>query len=307
MESFNVDEFIRKVKVEKEYDSDTCEYEVTKMAMEFYLKYPCYKEWGIFLHGDSIGNYMRDKEQKRDKEDYRGNGSYIGAHLLKETEGNKVLTADILTSINSPVSLCERNLKEEEISQCRSYFKAFEIVYYWCGNMLPVICSFSPGNPDISVIDNWKAKLDLLYKFSGEGSSSNRDFYYEFLKGKGKCHKQNQLWSGWIANHWKNNMENFIRQNYLRDCVQNSSTKKIADGMDGANFKSIVKNDSSDIELVKIWFINNTKLVIQRSYRILNNIENDFNKEQKDHIKQVFKRIFSEAQISDDEIVSCLF
>lgn len=77
--------------------------------------------------------------------------------------------------------------------------------------------------------------------------------------------------------------------------------------MDGANFKSIVKNDSSDIELVKIWFINNTKLVIQRSYRILNNIENDFNKEQKDHIKQVFKRIFSEAQISDDEIVSCLF
>lgn len=91
MESFNVDEFIRKVKVEKEYDSDTCEYEVTKMAMEFYLKYPCYKEWGIFLHGDSIGNYMRDKEQKRDKEDYRGNGSYIGAHLLKETEGNKIL------------------------------------------------------------------------------------------------------------------------------------------------------------------------------------------------------------------------
>lgn len=82
------------------------------------------------MHGDSIGNYMRDKEQKRDKEDYRGNGSYIGAHLLKETEGNKVLTADILTSINSPVSLCERNLKEEEISQCRSYFKAFEIVYY---------------------------------------------------------------------------------------------------------------------------------------------------------------------------------
>ena len=33
MESFNVDEFIRKVKVEKEYDSDTCKYKVTKMEI----------------------------------------------------------------------------------------------------------------------------------------------------------------------------------------------------------------------------------------------------------------------------------
>lgn len=106
--------------------------------MEFYLKYLCYKEWNIFLHGNSIGNYMRNKKQKYTK-NYRGSRDYMGAYLLKKADENKALTADILTSKSSPIKLCERYLTKEKFGECKCYYRAFETVYYWCGNMVPVI------------------------------------------------------------------------------------------------------------------------------------------------------------------------
>lgn len=151
--------------------------------------------------------------------------------------------------------------------------------------------------------------MDLLYEFSDKASNEKTDYtyYIEFLEGKGKCHKQNQLWPGWINDHWKNNMEEFIKQNYLYDYIQNGVTKKIVDEKDNTNFMSIINNDLDDLKLIKTWFCNNTKLVIQRSYRILNEVETDFSEEQKKNIKLVFKKIFFEAQIPENEITLSLF
>ena len=89
MEEFCVEEFVKKVSIEREYKDDSCEYEVTKAAMEFYFKYPCYENWIPILCGGSIGDYVRNLNSKP-KEGNRGNGDYVGAYLLKEDKGEKV-------------------------------------------------------------------------------------------------------------------------------------------------------------------------------------------------------------------------
>lgn len=104
MEEFCVEEFVKKVSIEREYKDDSCEYEVTKAAMEFYsLKYPCYKNWKPILCGGSIGDYVRNPSQKP-REGYRGKGNYVGEYLLKEDNGKKILTANILTSIKAQLT-----------------------------------------------------------------------------------------------------------------------------------------------------------------------------------------------------------
>lgn len=302
MKEFSVQEFIEKINIIKEHTYDTCEQEVTKMAMDLYLKYPCYKDWIPFLHGNSIGNYMRNPKQKH-REGYRGNGKYIGAYLLKENKGDKVLTADILTSKSVPIKLCKRRLTKEQLDECECYFNVFEIVYYWCGNMIPVICSFSPGRGDSSALDNWKVKLNLIYELTKKLSiSENEDKHYKtFLNGEGKCHKQNQLWPGWIYYQWNNDLDDFISKNYLQDYIQNGFTKTILADIDDLDFMNIINNTSSDLNLIKIWFIINTKLIVQRSYRILFEVQENFNQEQTEFIKDVFRYIFCKAKIPEEQ------
>lgn len=298
-----VDSFLDRVVVKRELEYDTCEYEVTLSAMKSYLKYDCYKEWEPVLHGNSIGNYLRNRTPKHWKE-FRGNGNYRGAYLLKEKNGDKVLTADILTSKSVPFNQCLANLSVGQWKECEPYYKAFEIVNYWCGNMIPTICSFSPGRGDYSSLDNWKMKLNLLFSISeNKIDEYEKKMYHDFMKGVGKCYKQNQIWPGWMFFHWNNDIDYFISSNYLCDYVKNGETLRFVKDIDDFDFASILKfsKRQNDIEEIKRWFLINTKLIIQRSYRIFYSVKNVFNEEQKGFIITVFERIFLKAQIPEDE------
>lgn len=88
---YDVKEFIKKVEITRE-TGDTCEFEVCKKAMDKYIEYYlCYEGWEI-------------KETSYSKERRSG---YKGSYEL--CKGDKILTADIITSIKAPVN---RTLKE---------------------------------------------------------------------------------------------------------------------------------------------------------------------------------------------------
>ena len=70
--------------------------------MEMYLKYKCYKDWEIILYGSSLANYLYS--ELKDKDGYRCDNGDMGAHILRNKEKEFALTADILTSIKSPIN-----------------------------------------------------------------------------------------------------------------------------------------------------------------------------------------------------------
>ena len=158
-----VNEFINKVDI-TDSDNVTCEFEVRKKAMDFYKKYPFYKEddWEIIQFQNSVNHYNDLKKDKNSDEieayKEKSESGYKGAHLLVNKSKGTALTADILTSITVPykkITNVEPSLKGgKEIKDgilkgdleiphdLEHYFKAFATVYYWCGNMMPVVESF---------------------------------------------------------------------------------------------------------------------------------------------------------------------
>lgn len=151
-----VNEFINKVDI-TDSDNVNCEFEVRKKAMDFYKKYPYYEEddWEIIKFQNSVNKYNKlknDKEIEAYKE--KSKSGYKGAHLLVNKSKGVALTADILTSIRLPceriakVETCLRGGKEikdgilkddiEIPHDLEPYFKAFAIVYYWCGKFPPL-------------------------------------------------------------------------------------------------------------------------------------------------------------------------
>lgn len=330
MEELCVKDFINIVKVKREYEEDDCEYEVTRMAMEFYSKYyPCYKGWEPIMHGNSIGNYMRKPNQKHRK-GYRGIKNYFGACLLKEKSEDRkmVLTADILTSITSPINSLlkiklskysydyyEENKRDKDIAgediiktinqscqdkrgsivfdslvgdeMCRlegdivSYVYAFAYVYHWCGNMMPVI-----WNPGVGTRDTIIYKVKKIKEFfeNPQEDEVNLEKIEERLKTR-KGRTYTVLWKMWIKFYWnKKTISDFMKSNYLIDV---SSRKE-----DFFN---------NDIHINSQWFMTNTKLIVQRSYRILFGVQDAFTQEQTEFIKEVFQYIFSEAQIPEEQ------
>lgn len=89
----------------------------------------------------------------------------------------------------------------------------------------------------------------------------------------------------------------------MYDYIQNGATKRMVDGtdIDDTNFRNIIMNASNDLNLVKMWFLNNTKWIVQRSYRILNDVQEDFKPEDEDFIKEVFQEIFDKALIPEEQ------
>lgn len=90
----------------------SCEYEVCKNAMNFYKNYPYYKgdEWEVMKFQGTLNDYYsNDDKREKYKCGYYKCG-YKEAHLLvKKTEKELeeielALTADILTSIKSPIN-----------------------------------------------------------------------------------------------------------------------------------------------------------------------------------------------------------
>lgn len=317
-------EFIKNVNIERGDKDDDCEYEVTKQAMELYLKYPCYKNWKPFLYGSTLSNFIR--YARLNKHECRGDKGYVGAYLLKNEEGDKALTADIITSIKSPINqilpegaklsssiinekIRENILKEkesisfEDLSQKPEsiiegeivpYIIAFAKVYYWCGNMMPIIANWNGKG------DAWYNKIDHMINNDCE----NENEYDNYMES-GKKHPPIKLYKSWITKYYKNDIETFVNENFLTDFCKKQSEKIVV--------RSFTKLSEfkQDPDNVKKWFLNNTKLIIQRSYRIFYNFSGDWNdpveNEHNENLQEIMRYVFEEAGFSKEEVESETF
>lgn len=299
-----VADFMNKVDI-TDSDNVNCEFEVRKKAMDFYKKYPFYEEddWEIIKFQNSVNKYNKlknDKEIEEYKE--KSKSGYKGAHLLVNKSKGIALTADILTSIKLPcerIASVETSLKGgKEIKNgilkgdleiphdLQPYFKAFAIVYYWCGNMMPVVESFPPGSHGA---DNWLWKMNIIIN----------------------CHKggSHQNWRDWIKESWGENLNKFITDFYFEDCFDKYSLiiKNIISYPNGGNIYSLKKSNldilqENEHKLAKEFLINHVKVIIQRSYRIENEFHGDWKKKEEDEVKGIFKEIFVQAGFNDKQI-----
>ena len=221
--------------------------------------------------------------------------------LVNKSKGI-ALTGDILTSIRLPceriakVETCLRGGKEikdgiledalEIPHGLEPYFKAFAIVYYWCGNMMPVVESFPPGSHGA---DNWLWKMNIIIN----------------------CHKgdPHQNWRDWIKESWGEDLNKFITDYYFEDCFDKDSLfiKNIISYPNGGNIYSLKKRNldilqENEHKLAKEILINHVKVIIQRSYRIENKFHGDWKKKEKDEVKEIFKEIFAQAGFNGGQI-----
>ena len=302
-----VTDFINKVNI-TDSDNVTCEFEVRKKAMDFYKKYPFYEEddWGIIKFQNSVNQYntLMYAQKYNEIEVYKekSESGYKGAHLLVNKSKGIALTADILTSITVPykkITNVEPNLKggkeikggilkdDLEIPHgLEPYFKAFAIVYYWCGNMMPTVGNFRPGRYGG---DNWLLKMDTIID----------------------CHKagSHQNWRDWIKENWGEDLNKFITDFFFEDCFDKYSLtiKNIVSSPNGVNIYSLKKSNldilqANEHKLAKEFLINHVKVIIQRSYRIENEFHGDWKKEEEDEVKEIFKKIFAQAGFNDGQI-----
>ena len=302
-----VTDFINKVDI-TDSDNVTCEFEVRKKAMDFYKKYPYYEkdDWEIIKFQNSVNQYnnLMDAQKYNEIEVYKekSESKYKGAHLLVNKSKDIVLTADILNSIKLPcerIASVETSLKGgKEIKDgilkgdleiphdLKPYFKAFAIVYYWCGNMMPVVESFPPGSDGA---DNWLWKMKTIINCHTPGAHQN--------------------WRNWIKENWGEDLNKFITDFYFEDCF----------GKDSLTIKNIVPSlkeyyvfslsdryldrlQKNNKKLAKEFLINHVKVIIQRSYRIENKFHGDWKKEEEDEVKEIFKEIFAQAGFNGGQI-----
>ena len=302
-----VNEFINKVDI-TDSDNVNCEFEVRKKAMDFYKKYPFYEEddWEIIKFQNSVNQYntLMDDQKYNEIEAYKekSESKYKGAHLLVNKSKGIALTGDILTSITVPykkITNVEPSLKGgKEIKDgilkddleiphgLEPYFKAFAIVYYWCGNMMPTVGNFRPGRYGG---DNWLLKMDTIID----------------------CHKagSHQNWRDWIKESWGEDLNKFITDFFFEDCFDKDSLiiKNIISYPNGDNIYSLKKSNldilqANEHKLAKEFLINHVKMIIQRSYRIENKFHGDWKKEEEDEVKEIFKEIFARAEFSGGQI-----
>ena len=299
-----VTDFINKVNI-TDSDNVNCEFEVRKKAMDFYKKYPFYEEddWEIIKFQNSVDKYNKlknDKEIEAYKE--KSKSGYKGAHLLVNKSKGIALTADILTSIKLPcerIASVETSLKGgKEIKDgilkgnleiphdLKPYFKAFAIVYYWCGNMMPVVESFPPGSHGA---DNWLWKMNIIIN----------------------CHKggSHQNWRDWIKESWGEDLNKFITDYYFEDCFDKDSLiiKNIVpslkkDYVVSLNCHYLHLLQENEHKLAKEFLINHVKVIIQRSYRIENEFHGDWKKEEENEVKEIIKEVFARAGFNGGQI-----
>lgn len=299
-----VNEFINKVDI-TDSDNVTCEFEVRKKAMDFYKKYPFYEEddWEIIKFQNSVNEYNKLKNNK-EIEAYKekSKSGYKGAHLLVNKSKGIALTADILTSITVPykkITNVEPSLKGgKEIKDgilegdleiphdLEHYFKAFAIVYYWCGNMMPTVGNFRPGRYGG---DNWLLKMDTIMDCLKAGPHQN--------------------WRDWIKENRGEDLNKFITDFFFEDCFDKDSLiiKNIVPSLKKDYVVSLSCYylhllQENEYKLAKEFLINHAKVIIQRSYRIENEFHGDWKKEEEDEVKEIFKDIFSRAGFNGGQI-----
>lgn len=249
-------------------------------------------------------NTLMDAQKYNEIEAYKekSKSGYKGAHLLVNKSKGIALTGDILTSITVPykkITNVEPSLKggkeikdwilEDDLEiphDLEPYFKAFAIVYYWCGNMMPTVGNFRPGRYGG---DNWLLKMDTIINCLKAGPHQN--------------------WRDWIKENWGEDLNKFITDFFFEDCFDKDSLtiKNIISYPNGDNIYSLKKSNldilqANEHKLAKEFLINHAKVIIQRSYRIENEFHGDWKKEEEDEVKEIFKDIFSRAGFNGGQI-----
>ncbi|MFT4444496.1 hypothetical protein [Parvimonas sp. G1967] len=280
--------------------------------MEIYKNYPLYVGWEVFQFEYSIFKYYNKFK----------NGKSKGAYLL--TNDKEALTADILTSIRRPFNHILKNKKLDinikdlddlnsgskiskylqeldinnykEAAQLLSYLKAFAIVYYWCGNMMPIVCNWN-GNGDECV-----HKISVMLEAFDENK-----YYSDFLNGEinGRVYPK-KLYRSWISQKFKDNEKNnkvekvkkeFFCGNYLNDYFNDEW--KIRDNICHFNYKKDFEE-----KVAVNWLIINTKLIVQRSYRILFDFKENWDKSPTDekNVVSLIEYIYKQAGVKEEQI-----
>lgn len=107
-------------------------------------------------------------------------------------------------------------------------------------------------------------------------------------------------WPGWLRLCWgKDKKDEFLKQNFLLDMIENGKTKAIVNSYPQAVRLSAINGDElrkNNYQLAKEWFLNNTKLIIQRSYYIDMEIE-VATEEDKKNIQCIFGYLFKKFGI----------
>lgn len=295
---FDVGKFIKEVSVRKVDGEEKYEFEVTDMATNMYLKYPCYKNWEIMQGND--------------------------CKLLRQRDNYFELTADVLTSIQSPVEtlLGKEKVSEKGINtgsvlreailaneieidhEIKPYIQLFAYTYYWIGNMMPVVCNFNGGAKGA---DTWKYKIDKILQYfdlddDDETLGQSEERINSFIKNKKFDHSMayTKRWPGWLRLCWgKDKKDEFLKQNFLLDMIENGKTKAIVNSYPQVVRLSAINGDElrkNNYQLAKEWFLNNTKLIIQRSYYIDMEIE-VATEEDKKNIQCIFGYLFEKFGI----------
>ena len=277
-------EFIEKVDVSPSEEKGTYEKKETReKAIKSYRKYPCYENCTDVI-------FPNEKEQN-------------------EEEQNKPikLTGDILTSIKVPLDTCLNITGNPKIASGNGpvirrfiidgfnddyynmlpYYKAFALVYYWIGNMMPVIWNFRAGPADtwmykLNNIKAWYA--EEVQKVSEESDLEKRLNEAVRNGNKSKQEDMYRLWIQWMIVTEKNKtFDDFIKNNFLEDMESQYDENKLK-----------IPRDASCDEIKDFW-IKNTKYIIQRSYRIRYKKNGELEKTDQTNIEAVFKKIFGQA------------
>ncbi len=316
-----IEEFIKNVDIAFS-NMSVCEYEVCDKAMNLYQKYPCYKDWKPEEFKNSVFAYYYWANNR--KEVVKEKSKYKDARLLFSTDETIALTGDILTSIHRPFTkaimvgdelygctpvqhLGDWQLEKEKIRRMDGkgisdmlkkpntpfigsnyrYWRAFAKVYYWCGNMMPVICNWR-GNRDEAIY-----KVRILHNEPFEDMEVEANYYEDMIKGKtdGQRAKPAKLLPSWRCNQWKE-WKDFVKAYYFTDFVDDSQNQK----------------PREDIPLYSLdnteeWLLKNTKLIIQRSYRIKQNFLGKWSESKYDResIKEVFAKVFNDSGFTEQE------
>lgn len=255
---------------------DSCEIEQTLDAMRSYVQYPLYKKWEIAKHDYTNGSWKLIYNNEVLTADIitsigRAIRKYLKKSIHKKIGNVNVKGIHIVNAIvdNPYLYICiggehRKIIFKEKVDICE--IRAFALVVYWIGNMMPV-----PKNPA-----------------SGKGGE-NDDWHYkmqyilDIIYGRNNTNHQWDVW----RNKWsdKNKAKKFINGNYLRDMF-----------LIGADDEYKVKDDNENN-----WFINNTKLIIQRSYRIVHNYNGSWNENSFKPVKDIIKTIFLTAKIPEEK------
>lgn len=115
------------------------------------------------------------------------------------------------------------------------------------------------------------------------------------------------IWSVWARDFWGEKEKStsdwwlkFVNDNYFEDYLDDNNEIR-------SDIKLFYEYKDSD---EKEWFLNNTKLIIKRSYRIKNTINGNWNDaknaKHKECIQCIFKNVLSKSGFKDEELQDSL-